>query len=143
MQDKPSAVELLEALAAFLREEVAPRMEGGMRFKSIVGANVAGIVAREIALGPVQDRAQLRRLAALLREPQVAAAAQSPGEEPRGEDVRARVEELSFELCRRIEAGLADSGPWREEVIAHLRAAVDEKLAIDNPKARGRLTESS
>ncbi|HXC53433.1 MAG TPA: DUF6285 domain-containing protein [Candidatus Limnocylindrales bacterium] len=134
MQDKPSAVELLQALAAFLREEVAPRMEGGMRFKSIVGANVAGIVAREIRLGPAQDRAQLRRLVALLREP--AAAAQSSGEEARGEDVRARVEELSFELCRRIEAGLADSGPWREEVIAHLRATVDEKLAVDNPKAR-------
>jgi len=136
MQDKPTAVELLEALAAFLREEVAPRMDGGMRFKSIVGANVAGIVAREIVLGPAQDRAQLRRLAALLREPRAAAAAESDGEELRGEDVRARVEELSFELCRRIEAGLADNGPWRDEVLAHLHATVDEKLAVDNPKAR-------
>ena len=137
MQDKPSSIELLEALAAFLREEVAPRLEGGMRFKAIVGANVAGIVAREIALAPAHDRAQLRRLVRLLRVPQSGQAAGAEQSE-NGEAVRARVEELSFELCRRIEAGLADNGPWRRELLAHLKATADEKLAIDNPKARER-----
>ena len=125
MQDKPTAVDLLEALAAFLREEVAPRIDGGLRFKAIVGANVAGIVAREIALGPSHDRAALARLARLLGEDASA---------PDG-DVAERVRRLSFELCRRIEAGDADRGAWREELLAHLRADVDEKLAIDNPKA--------
>jgi hypothetical protein len=125
MQDKPTSVELLEALAAFLREEVAPRVDGGLRFKALVGANVAGIVAREIALGPSHDRAALARLVELL------------GKEDCGDggDVAARVRELSFELCRRIEAGDADGGEWRERVLEHLRADVDEKLAIDNPKA--------
>jgi len=126
MQDKPSSIELLEALAAFLREEVAPRLDGGLRFKALVGANVAGIVAREIALGPQQDLAQLERLAALL------------GEDPngiQGEDIAACVREWSHELCRRIDAGEADSGPWREQLLAHLQSCVNEKLAIDNPKA--------
>lgn len=125
MQDKPTAIELLEALAAFLREEVAPKLEGGLRFKALVGANVAGIVAREIALGPGQDRAELARLKALLGEDTAAGAE---------DDVAARVRDLSWELCRRIDAGDADSGPWRDEVLAHLRACVTAKLAVDNPR---------
>lgn len=124
MQDKPTATELLDALAVFLRDEVAPRLDGGLRFKALVGANVAGIVSREIALGAAQDRAQLERLERLLGTP--------AGESP--EDLAAAVRDLSFDLCRRIDAGEADSGPLRDEVIAHLRATVDEKLAIDNPK---------
>ena len=127
MQDKPTSIELLEALAVFLRDEVAPKLEGGLRFKAIVGANVAGIVAREIALGPAQDRAQLARLASLLGED---AAAVMP------EQIAEQVRAWSFELCRRIDAGDADQGPWRQELVAHLRQCVDEKLAVDNPKAR-------
>lgn len=127
MQDKPTSTELLEALAAFLREEVAPKLEGGLRFKAIVGANVAGIVAREIALGPSQDRAQLARLASLLGEDVTAIAPETIAEQ---------VREWSFELCRRIDAGDADEGPWRAELLEHLKASVDEKLAVDNPKAR-------
>lgn len=128
MQDKPTATELLDALAVFLRDEVAPRLDGGLRFKALVGANVAGIVSREIALGASQDRAQFERLRALLGQP--------AGEQPA--DLASTVRELSFELCRRIDAGDADSGPWRAEVLAHLRASVDEKLAIDNPKLLSR-----
>ncbi|MFN2425365.1 MAG: DUF6285 domain-containing protein [Candidatus Binatia bacterium] len=129
MQDKPTPIELLEALAAFLREEVAPRLDGGLRFKALVGANVAGIVAREIAMGPAQDRAQLERLAALLGEDASKVAS---------EDIAARVREWSQELCRRIDAGDADSGPWREQLLEHLRACVNEKLTVDNPRAAGR-----
>lgn len=125
MQDKPTSTELLEALAAFLREEVAPRLEGGLRFKALVGANVAGIVAREIALGPAQDRAQLERLAALLDRDH---------HDVPPEDVAGTVREWSHELCRRIDAGEADDGPWRDRLLDHLRACVSEKLAVDNPK---------
>ena len=127
MQDKPTSIELLEALAAFLREEVAPRLDGGLRFKALVGANVAGIVAREIALGHGQDRAQLGRLAALLGH-DVAEVAD--------EDVAASVRAWSQELCRRIDAGEADAGRWREQLLAHLSACVSEKLAVDNPKMK-------
>lgn len=127
MQDKPTAIELLEALAAFLREEAAPRLDGGLRFKALVGANVAGIVAREMALGAAQDRAQLARLAALLGREAGAVS---------HEEAAALVRELSFELCRRIDAGDADSGPWREQVLDHLRRSVAEKLAVDNPRLK-------
>ncbi len=126
MQDKPTSTELLDALSAFLREEVAPRLEGGLRFKALVGANVAGIVAREIALGPSQDRAQLERLATLLERDH---------HEVPPEDIAATVREWSHELCRRIDAGDADEGPWREQLLDHLRQCVAEKLAVDNPNA--------
>lgn len=125
MQDKPSAAELLDALAAFLREEVAPRLEGGVRFKALVGANVATIVAREIRLGPEQDRVQLARLGALLGNDAAAIADADVAETVRG---------WSWELCRRIDAGEADAGPWRDQVLEHLRAVVAEKLAVDRGK---------
>ena len=136
MQDKPTSIELLEALAVFLRDEVAPRLEGGMRFKALVGANVAGIVAREIAVGPGQDRAQLGRLTALLGDRALGDRALDGPGDGSGEDVAARVRELSFELCRHIDEGDADDGPWREAVLEHLRACVAEKLAVDNPKRK-------
>lgn len=131
MQDLPDAEELLAALESFLGQEVVPRLEGGLRFQALVAANVAGIVRRELALGPVHDRAQLARLRALLPSVQV----ESQG------GVAATVRELSFELCRRIDAGDADRGPWRREVLEHLRRSVEEKLAVDNPKAAA--TESA
>lgn len=124
MQDRPSAIELLEALGAFLREEVTPRLEGALRFKALVGANVAGIVAREIALGGAQDRAQTERMWKLLgRE----------GTPPAESDFAGLARELSYELTRHICEGDADAGPWRTEVLAHLRESVREKLAVDNP----------
>lgn len=129
MQDKPTATELLDALAVFLRDEVAPRLDGGLRFKALVGANVAGIVSREIALGAHQERAQHERLKTLLGAD--GAKATAPAED---EDIASCVRTLSTELCRRIDAGDADTGPWRHEVLAHLRKTVEEKLAIDNPK---------
>ncbi|HEY2773943.1 MAG TPA: DUF6285 domain-containing protein [Candidatus Binatia bacterium] len=137
MQDKPTAIELLEALEAFLREEVAPHVEGGLRFKVLVATNVAGIIARELALAGSQDRAQRERLTALLDR----AGARDRGSRPdkpaaSNEDTAAAVRRLFFELCERIDGGEADEGPWREQVLAHLRACVAEKLAVDNPKAR-------
>ena len=49
MKDYPPADELLEAVAAFLDEEVKPLLKGGQRFKSIVAANACRVVARETA----------------------------------------------------------------------------------------------
>ncbi len=49
MTDYPPADELLEAVAAFLDEEVKPLLKGGQRFKSIVAANACRVVAREAA----------------------------------------------------------------------------------------------
>jgi hypothetical protein len=123
VQDKPTAEELLEALAQFLDAEVVPALEGRRRFHAIVAANVARIVAREVRLGPEQTKQEYATLCDLLGEPTVEAAPT--------ETILAR---LNTELCRRIDRGDADTGDYRKRVIDFLRTAVTAKLAIDNPK---------
>ncbi|RMF19513.1 MAG: hypothetical protein D6760_13035 [Deltaproteobacteria bacterium] len=123
MQDKPSARELLEAVAAFLSEEVAAELSGRKRFHALVAANVARIVAREIELAPALLREERRRLTELLGE----------GGPPAAGDAEA-VARLNEELCRRIRDGWADTQPTRRRVFDHLRFVVGAKLDIDNPR---------
>ncbi len=146
MQDQPSAAELLEALASFLEHDVVACLEGGRRFKAIVAANTARIVAREIELAPGKLADEHARLTELLGRQSESDATDlsrevGDGEGDAGEQdgkqgaysVSRDVMELNRELCARIEAGEADQGPWRAEVLAHLRATVRDKLDIDNP----------
>ena len=123
MQDRPSAAELLEAVAAFLSEEVADRLDGRERFHALVAANVARIVAREIELAPAQMKDERQRLEELLGETTA----------PADTDAAA-VLELNRRLCRRIREGWADEEPVRARVLAHLRHVVGAKLDIDNPR---------
>jgi hypothetical protein len=123
VQDKPSAEELLEALAQFLDAEVVPVFEGRRRFHAIVAANVARIVAREIRLGPEQTKQEYAALCVLLGKEQTEAA-----------PTQATLSELNTELCKRIDDGDADDGSYRRKVLDFLRTAVKSKLAIDNPK---------
>jgi len=123
VQDKPTAEELLEALAQFLDAEVVPAFEGRRRFHALVAANVARIVAREIHLGPEQAKHEYAALCDLLgKEPSDPAPTQEA------------LAELNAELCKRIDEGAADRGSYRRKVLDFLRAAVKSKLAVDNPK---------
>lgn len=49
MHDRPTAVELLEAIAATLDQRVLPAVEGGVRHDVRVAANLCRIIAREVA----------------------------------------------------------------------------------------------
>jgi hypothetical protein len=125
MQDRPTAIELLDAVRGFVERDVIPALEGTARFHARVAANVLAIVARELALDDAQLIAEWQRLDQLL-EP-----APLPAEPAaRRAALRARTETL----CTRIRAGDADAGPFREALVAHLAATVREKLAIANPK---------
>jgi hypothetical protein len=125
MQDKPTAAELLEAIAAFISEEALPALSGAERFHGLVAANVARILAREAELAPAaleQECAELGRLLERSGEPTTGTA---------GYELAL---ELNRELCRRIEAGEADAEPFRSRVLAYLERSVAAKLAIDNPR---------
>ena len=128
MQDRPTADELLEALAEFLDREVVPAFEGRKRFHAIVAANVARIAAREFRLGAAQSAEECAELRELLDEP-------GRGADPA--PTEKELIELNAELCRRIERGDADSGAFRARVLAFLRRATERKLAIDDPKRLG------
>jgi Domain of unknown function (DUF6285) len=112
MQDRPTAVELLEAIREFVEHDVMPAAEGRVRFHSRVAVNALGMLERELRLGPELDAAEWARLAELLG---------------RDGDIR----NLTAELARRIRDGSLDDR--RAEVIAVVRASVRDKLLVSNP----------
>jgi aminoglycoside phosphotransferase (APT) family kinase protein len=58
---RPTASELLDAVRGFLTDQVMPATSGQLAFHARVAANVLGIVARELELGPVPEDTDLAR----------------------------------------------------------------------------------
>lgn len=117
-QDRPSAAELLIAIADFLREEATPaldRADPRLGFQMRVAVNSLAILEREGRLGPAADAREHARLAALL-----------------GQD--GSLEELNRELARQIRAGRRDERD--ANMMIHLTATTADKIAIANPKWR-------
>ena len=56
---RPTASELLDAVSGFLTDDVMPATTGQVAFHARVAANVLGIVAREIELGPAPAKTEL------------------------------------------------------------------------------------
>ena len=130
MQDRPTAVELLAAVRAFLEEDVIPGLEGRKRFHGLVAANVLAIVGRELEEEEASLVAEWQRLRDLLRVDERTPPGRLAG-------LRVAVRALTERLCARIRAGDADEGPFADAVRAHVRMTVVEKLRIANPKYLG------
>jgi len=127
MQDRPTAMELLEAVRDFLAGEVAPALaDRSLRYRMRIALHALGIVAREVPEEEARLRAEREALLSLLDLPRPAPPC-DPGL------LRAWVLEANRALCERIRTGAADAGPWRERVLAHLQQAVEEKLQGSNP----------
>jgi Domain of unknown function (DUF6285) len=112
MQDRPTAVELLEAIREFLDQDVMSSVQGRVQFHTRVAINALGMLEREVRLGPELDAAERERLAALL-----------------GHDADLRA--LTTELARRIREGSLDHR--RDEVLSAVRESVRAKLLVANP----------
>ena len=113
MQDRPSARDLLDAVAEYLFAELRPEVPREQRFKVLVAANVCAVVAREIRAGEEPDRRDLALFNELL------------GEEL--DDVRAAAAELS----RKLRAGELDDR--LDELAPRLEEHVRRKLEIARP----------
>lgn len=126
MNDRPSATELLAAVERFLEETAVPGLEGPAKYHARVAANVVRIVARELATEDEHLAREWDGLAALL---------DSQGEPKPDEraSLREAIVARNQELVRRIRAGDADAGAWREELIAHLSRVVADKLDVAQP----------
>jgi hypothetical protein len=125
MNDRPTATELLRAVERFLERDVVPALQGPGRFHARVAANVVAIVAREIETEEEHLAAEWERLGAVLG---------GSGERPASrEALRDEVRARSETLVARIRSGEADRGPWREQVVAHLRQTVADKLEVARP----------
>ena len=117
-QDRPTAAELLAAIADFLREEATPaldRTEPRLGFQMRVAVNSLAILEREARLGPPADAREKSRLAKLL-----------------GHD--GTLPDLNRELARQLREGRRDERD--AGLMAHLEATVADKIAIANPKWR-------
>jgi hypothetical protein len=129
MQDRPSVSELLDAVRAFLEEDVVPVLEGPRQFHARVAANVLAIVGRELV---GEEGSLLAEWQGLVRL--TGSASEPPG---RLEALRAAVRDGTAALAERIRRGEADAGPFRTAVRAHVRATVEDKLRIANPRFLG------
>src|SRR5947209_12978259 len=97
MQDRPTAVELLEAIREFLDQDLMPAVEGRVQFHTRVAVNALGMLERELRLGPELDAAERARLHPL-----------------RGHD--ADLGAITTELAGRIRDGSLDDR--RDDVVA-------------------------
>ena len=112
MQDRPTAPELLDAMAAQLFGEVREWVPRERRFQVLVLANLCAVIARELRAGAAPDEADLGLFAELGGE---------------GEDAR----EAAADLARHIRAGDLDDDLGA--VIARLREHVARKLDVARP----------
>lgn len=112
--NRPTAIELLDAVVEFLEADVAPQVAAATAFHLRVARNVIGIVQREIKGRDAMDANEHQRLQALL-----------------GSDA-SRLS-LNLLLADRISAGQFDAEPARTALFKHLTETIAGKLAIDNP----------
>lgn len=123
MQDRPSAPELLDALAAMLFGQVREWVPRERRFQVLVAANICAVVARELRAGAEPSLADLRLFRELLHrpvEPHVLAA-----------EADAAARASAADLARAIRNGQLDDELAR--VIARLREHVARKLEVARP----------
>lgn len=112
MQDQPTPVELINAVAEFLRNDVAPQLSGHSAFKLRVGLNALDLVARQLTLEAAGDAAELERLSKLL-------------------GASGSLEDLNRLLSARIARG--EVGFQTPGLSEHVWQTTMDKLAIDQP----------
>lgn len=125
MQDRPTAIELLEALTDFMRDRAAHARDRWERFQFQVAANSMGIIRRELELEDGFMRAEWRRLDGLLGDEALPDVPSS---------FRARLRERNDELCERIRGGAFDEAAAEERLVEHLWATVVDKVRIASPR---------
>ena len=122
MNDRPDAAELLAAVRRFLETDVVGSARGAQKYQARVAAHVLAIVEREWALADRHLAEEWESLGRLLGEDESAA----PSRDVLGDAIR----EQNERLVERIRAGDADAGPWRTDVLQHLRRVAAAKLEV-------------
>jgi hypothetical protein len=124
MQDRPTYDELLSALERWLDDEVVAKAQGALRYQGRVAANIVRTVRRELGSEEAALEREWAGLDGLL----------GPGERPRTRvALREALADRTGELSARVRAGDADAGPYRSQVLAHVRQTVRDKLLVTNP----------
>ncbi len=112
MQDEPTPTELLNAVAEFLRNDIAPKISGAAAFKLRVATNAIDLVVRQLELSEPRAAEELKGLAKLL-----------------GED--GSLFDLNRKLADSIATGAVDLNT--PGLAGHLWQTTMDKLAVDQP----------
>ena len=112
MQDEPTPIELINAVAAFLRNDITPLISGNNAFKLRVAINALDLVTRQLALEQGSDAREVERLHALL-------------------GMEGSVTDLNRALADRIAKGEVDLAT--PGLADHLWQKTMDKLAVDQP----------
>ena len=112
MQDEPTPTELINAVADFLRNDIAPMISGHNAFNLRVAINALDLVTRQLALESRSDAAEAARLSQLL-------------------GMQGSLTELNRTLADRIANGELDL--QTPGLADHLWQATMDKLAVDQP----------
>lgn len=114
-RNRPTDIELIEAVSEFLAGEVEPEIGAAdVRFRLRVAINVLGIVLRECRSGSAHDDHERAVLQALLDS-----------------DV-ADLAALNESLCEQVRRG--DFDDRHDELVRALTRITMDKLSIDNPR---------
>jgi hypothetical protein len=124
MQDRPTVAEFLTAIEQLLDTELVPHLTGSRQFYARVATNALRMVMRELDQEEDHLVTEWAGLNTLL--PQAAAPTTRVA-------LRAAIHQRTEELCERIRQGEADTGPYREQVLTHVRQTVENKLRVSNP----------
>ena len=112
MQDEPTPVELMKAVADFLRDDITPMISGHNAFKLRVAINMLDLVTRQLTLEQGSDAAEAARLSHLL-------------------GMQGSLIDLNRALAGKIAEGEFDlQTPGLSE---HLWQTTMDKLAVDQP----------
>jgi Domain of unknown function (DUF6285) len=112
MQDEPTPIELIKAVADFLRTDIAPQLSGHDAFNLRVSINALDLVTRQLALEQGGNAAESARLSRLL-------------------GLQGTLGELNRELADRIARGELDL--QTRGLAEHLWQTTMDKLAVDQP----------
>lgn len=115
MLDRPTPIEILEAVACSLRDDISPKLGQGEAYRLRIMINAIGLVSRQLSYekGPGPGEEQ-DRLAHIL-----------------GAESGESIDALTADLCAQIAAGHIDQG--NEELIDHLWQATAKKMEVDQP----------
>jgi len=113
VQDRPSAAELLVAIATSLETELMPALAGGLEYRARVALNLVRILERELRLGPAALAREVELLEALV-------------------GASGGVVELNARLASRLRAGDGDRD-FEQRAHAALLEIARAKLAIARP----------
>ncbi|MGB5905426.1 MAG: DUF6285 domain-containing protein [Xanthobacteraceae bacterium] len=112
MQDEPTPIELLNAVAEFLRNDIAPKISGASVFKLRVATNAIDLVVRQLELSEPRAADELTRLVKLLGE-------------------NGSLVDLNRKLADSIATGTVDL--QTPGLADHLWQTTMDKLAVDQP----------